>query len=87
MPRMVITMTAKQFRQFIKTSSECRVSFNLIAGGDAVEIKTTKVALRSAIKGVASDTLVNAEFRENDGVLVMDANSEFAEMTEGEETL
>ena len=84
---MVIRMTAKQFRQFIKTASEARVSFNLIAGGTAVEIKTTKVALRAAIKGVGSDTLVNAEFRENDGILVMDANSEFAKVTEGAETL
>ena len=80
-------MTAKQFRQFVKTAAECRVSFNLVSGADAVEIKTTKVALRAAIKGVASDTLVNAEFRENDGILVMDANSEFAEVTEGAETL
>ncbi len=71
-------MTAKQFRQFIKTSSECRVSFNLIAGGNAVEIKTTKVALRAAIKGVASDTVVNAEFREDDGILIMATNTEEA---------
>ena len=71
-------MTAKQFRQFVKTSSECRVSFNLIAGASAVEIKTTKVALRSAIKGVASDTLVNAEFREDDGILIMATNTEEA---------
>ena len=69
-------MTAKQFRQFLKTASECRVSFNLVAGADVVEIKTTKVALRAAIKGVASDATVNAQFREDDGILIMATNIE-----------
>ena len=69
-------MTAKPFRQYIKTAAECRVSFNLVAGADVVEIKTTKVALRAAIKGVASDATVNAQFREDDGILIMATNIE-----------
>ena len=64
-------MTAKDFRSFIRTASECRIVISLIAGADAVEIKCTKTALRNAIKGVASLATVNATFREDDGTLVM----------------
>ena len=64
-------MTAKDFRSFIRTASECRIVISLVAGADAVEIKCTKTALRNAIKGVASLATVNATFREDDGTLVM----------------
>ena len=47
-----------------------------LQGATCVPLKTTKVALRAAIKGVASDTVVNAEFREDDGILIMATNTE-----------
>ena len=64
-------MTAKDFRSFISTATECRIVVSLVAGADAVEIKCTKTALRNAIKGVSSFATVNATFREDDGTLVM----------------
>ena len=83
-------MTAKDFRSFIRTASECRIVISLVAGADAVEIKCTKTALRNAIKGVASLATVNATFREDDGTLVMRSGAfesdahEVAEVTESD---
>ena len=83
-------MTAKDFRSFIRTATECRIVVSLVAGADAVEIKCTKTALRNAIKGVASLATVNATFREDDGTLVMRSGAfesdapEVAEVTESD---
>ena len=68
-------MTAKDFRSFIRTAAECRIVVSLVTGSDTVEVKCTKTALRSAIKGVPSGATVNATFREDDGTLLMDSTT------------